>query len=75
MILILTQNFPSRLGGIESLMFNLALGLSKNEKIIIFADSHHILHDSIFDNKYKDKILIKRIGGLKFFDVEKKLEK
>ena len=31
MIIILTQCFPSRLGGIESLVSNLALGLGKKE--------------------------------------------
>ena len=31
MILILTQCFPSRLGGIESLVSNLSLALSKKE--------------------------------------------
>ena len=45
MILILTQCFPSRLGGIESLVSNLSLGLSKSEKIIVFADRHHIFYD------------------------------
>ena len=52
MILILTQCFPSRVGGIESLISNLALGLSKKNKVIVFADQHHPLNDSIFDNKY-----------------------
>ena len=31
MIVILTQCFPSRVGGVESLISNLALGLSKKE--------------------------------------------
>ena len=73
MILILTQSFPSRIGGIESLMFNLSLGLSKKKKVIIFADSHNILYDAIFDNQYKNKILTKRIGGIKFFRRRKKI--
>ena len=41
MIIILTQSFPSRLGGIENLVSNLALGLSKKEKVIVFADRHN----------------------------------
>ena len=73
MILILTQCFPSRLGGVESLVSNLALGLSKTEKVTVFADSHHILHDAIYDNHYKDKILIQRTGGIKFFRRRKKI--
>ena len=74
MIVILTQCFPSRLGGIESLVSNLAIGLSKSEKVIVFADQHNIIHDDIFDNNHKDKILIKRIGGIKFFRRRKKIK-
>ena len=74
MILILTQCFPSRTGGIESLVSNLALGLSKTEKVIVFADRHHLPKDTIFDNKYKNQILVKRIGGIKFFRRRKKIQ-
>lgn len=74
MILILTQCFPSRLGGIESLVSNLALSLSKSEKIIVFADRHHIFYDAIFDNQHKDKILVRRVGGIKFFRRRRKIK-
>ena len=74
MILILTQCFPSRLGGIESLVSNLALGLSKSDKIIVFADRHHIFYDAIYDNKHKDEILVRRISGLKFFRKRRKIK-
>lgn len=74
MILILTQCFPSRLGGVESLVSNLAISLGKSEKVIVFADRQHFFYDSIFDNKYKDKILIRRTGGLKFFRRRKKIK-
>ena len=37
MILILTQCFPSRIGGVENLISNLSLSLSNSEKIIVFA--------------------------------------
>ena len=74
MILILTQCFPSRLGGIESLVSNLALGLGKFEKVIVFADRHHIFYDAIFDNQNKDKILVRRVGGIKFFRRRKKIK-
>ena len=51
MYIILTQYFPSRFGGIESLVSNLALNLGKNNNTIVFADQHHNLRDSIYDNK------------------------
>ncbi len=73
MIIILTQCFPSRLGGIESLVSNLALGLGKNEKVIVFADRHHLFYDAIYDNQYKDQIIVRRTGGLKFFRRRKKI--
>ena len=74
MILILTQCFPSRLGGIESLVSNLALGLSKSEKIVVFADRHHIFYDAMYDNKHKDEILVRRISGFKFFRRRRKIK-
>tara|TARA_B110000116_G_scaffold252423_1_gene248296 strand:+ start:1626 stop:2741 length:1116 start_codon:yes stop_codon:yes gene_type:complete len=73
MILILTQCFPSRLGGIESLLSNLALGLAKSEKVIVFADSHHLINDADFDNVIKNRMLIKRTKGIKFFRRRKKI--
>ena len=74
MILILTQCFPSRVGGIESLISNLALGLSKKNKVIVFADQHHPLNDSIFDNKYKKEIYVRRFSGIKFLRRKKKIK-
>ena len=73
MIIILTQCFPSRSGGIESLVSNLALGLGKKEKVIVFADRHHIFYDAIYDNQCKDQIIVRRTGGLKFFRRRKKI--
>ena len=73
MILILTQCFPSRFGGVESLISNLALGLSETEKITVFADKYNKYDDRIFDNRYKDKISVKRIGGFKFYRRYKKV--
>jgi len=74
MIVILTQCFPSRVGGVESLISNLALGLSKKEKIIVFADTYDIFLDEIYDKKYQNQILVKRIGGIKFFRKKNKLK-
>ena len=72
MYLILTQCFPSRLGGIESLVSNLALNIGKQNKVIVLADQHHILQDAIYDNQYKGIIQIRRYGGIKFFRRRKK---
>ncbi len=74
MYIILTQCFPSRVGGIESLVSNLALSLGKKNKVIVFADRHNIINDAIYDNKYKDIILIRRFAGLKFFRRRKKIK-
>ena len=74
MILILTQCFPSRVGGIESLISNLALELGKKEKVVVFADQHDVVNDSVFDNQNKDKIFIKRVVCLKFFRRRKKIK-
>ena len=74
MILILTQCFPSRIGGIESLVSNLALGLSKSEKVMVFADHHNISSDAIFDKQFKNQISVRRIGGIKFFRRRKKIK-
>ena len=74
MILILTQCFPSRLGGVESLVSNLALGLSKTEDIIVFADRYNSFQDSFYDNKHKKLILVRRFSGIKFLRRRKKIK-
>jgi len=74
MIVILTQCFPSRTGGIESLISNLALGLSKDNKVIVFADRHHLFLDAIYDIKVKDDFLVRRTSGLKFFRRRRKIK-
>ena len=48
MIVILTQCFPSRIGGIENLMFNLSYFLSKENKVIVLADQHNLIKDTVF---------------------------
>ena len=75
MILILTQCFPSRLGGIESLISNLAIELGKSQKVIVFADSYNDVSDNIFDSQNKNTIIVKRVGGLKYFRQRKKIKK
>ena len=67
MIIILTQCFPTRIGGIENLIFNLSYFLSKNNKVIVLADQHDVINDTIFDNKFKDKFLVRRFSGIKYF--------
>ena len=74
MIIVLTQCFPSRIGGIESLVSNLAIELGKKEKVIVFADRHHLFYDAIYDNQHKDKIIVRRTSGLKFFRRRKKIK-
>ncbi len=73
MILILTQCFPSRIGGIENLMFNLSYFLGKNKKVIVLADQHNIIKDTILDNKFTKYFLVKRFGGIKYFRKRNKL--
>ena len=67
MIVILTQCFPSRIGGIENLIFNLSYFLSKDNKVVVLADQHNIIKDSLFDIKFKNNFLVKRFGGIKYF--------
>ena len=73
MIVILTQCFPSRIGGIENLMFNLSYYLSKDNKVIVLADQHNVIKDSLFDNKFKNNFLVRRFGGIKYFRKRKKV--
>ena len=73
MIVILTQSFPSRIGGTETLVSNFALSLGKEHKVIVFADRHHLFYDTIYDNQHKDHMLVRRIGGIKFFRRRKKI--
>tara|TARA_Y100000588_G_C13519018_1_gene612723 strand:+ start:50 stop:532 length:483 start_codon:yes stop_codon:yes gene_type:complete len=74
MYIILTQCFPSRLGGIESLVSNLALNLGESGEVLVLADRHNFFQDSIFDIKNQDKITIRRYGGIKFFRRRKKVK-
>ena len=74
MIVVLTQCFPSRIGGIETLISNLSLSLSKENKVIVFADRHNLFFDSIYDNQVKNNFLVRRIGGLKFFRRRRKVK-
>ena len=72
MYLILTQCFPSRLGGIESLMSNLAINIGKKNKVLVFADQHHIKNDTKYDIQHQNLINIKRFSGIKFLRRRKK---
>ena len=74
MYIVLTQCFPSRIGGIESLVSNLALSIGKNNKVAVFADQQHIIYDAIYDMKYQDTILVKRYSGIKYFRRRKKIK-
>ena len=70
MIIILTQCFPSRVGGIETLMYNLALHLSRSKDVIVLADQQNFKEDNIFDQNeinFSTKILVKINHFIGFF--------
>jgi len=67
MIIILTQCYPPRVGGIENLVFNLSYHLSKFEKVVVLADQHNPISEIIFDKRFTQNLIIKRFGGFKFF--------
>ena len=67
MIVVLTQCFPPRIGGIENLVFNLSNNLSKKERVVVLADQHDTKSETFFDKNINPNLVIKRYGGLKFF--------
>lgn len=67
MIIILTQCFPSQVGGIESLLENLSLELSKTHKVLILADQHNKIKDQYYDERQQNNLSIKRFGGINFY--------
>jgi len=73
MIIILTQCFPPSVGGIENLIENLSIELSKKYEILVLADQHDRINDSFNDTKYNHNLVIKRINGIKFLRKRKKL--
>ena len=73
MIIILTQCFPPAIGGIESLIENLSIELSKTHDVLVLADEYDKKNDSYYDSKYNETIRITRISGIKFFRKRKKL--
>ncbi len=73
MIIILTQCFPPTIGGIENLIENLSIELSKTHKVLVLADQHDKKNDNYYDAKYDPHLVIKRISGIKFFRKRKKL--
>ena len=73
MIIILTQCFPPKIGGIENLIENLSIELSKTHEVLVLADQYDKKHDSYYDSKYNHNLIIKRISGIKFLRKRKKL--
>ena len=53
MIIILTQCFPSRVGGIETLMYDIALNLSHKHDVKVLADQQDSAKDLDFDKNNK----------------------
>ena len=70
MIVVLTQCFPPRIGGIENLIFNLSNNLSKKERVVVLADQHDTKSETFFDKNINPNLVIKRYGGLKFLEKE-----
>ncbi len=50
MIIILTQCFPPRIGGIENLIENLSLELSKTHDVLVLADQNDNKIDKLYDD-------------------------
>jgi phosphatidylinositol alpha-1,6-mannosyltransferase len=73
MIVILTQCYPPRLGGIENLIENLSIELSKHYEVTILADQHNENLEKMYDQKRNNNIVMKRIGGIKFLRKRKKI--
>ena len=73
MIIILTQCFPPRIGGIENLIENLSIELSKTNKVLVLADQHDKIKDNFSNSNYNNNLIIKRISGIKFFRKRRKL--
>ena len=65
MIIILTQCFPSRVGGIETLMYDIALNLSLKHNVKVLADQQNSAKDLEFDKNNKNFSIL-RFKGLKF---------
>ena len=65
MIIILTQCFPSRVGGIETLMYDIALNLSHKHDVKVLADQQDSTKDLEFDKNNKNFSIL-RFKGLKF---------
>ena len=74
MIVILTQCFPSRVGGIETLMYNIALYLSYSNDVVVLADQQNLKEDNIFDQN-EINFSTKRFRGIKFLRNRKKFNK
>ena len=61
MIIILTQCFPPKIGGIESLIENLSIELSKTHEVLVLADQYDKKNDSDYDTKYDQNISISKV--------------
>ena len=73
MIIILTQCYPPRMGGIENLIENLSNQLSKYHEVLVLADQHEKNKEKAYDHENNSNIIIKRISGIKFLRKNKKI--
>ena len=62
MFVVITRNFPPDIGGMQSLMEGLSIGLSSHGEVKVFAD--HYPNCEEYDAK--SKLDIERMSGLKF---------
>ena len=62
MFVVITRNFPPDIGGMQSLMEGLAIGLTNHGPVKVFADEY--LNDKSYDQK--SNLEVQRISGFKF---------
>ena len=63
MFVIITRNFPPDVGGIQSLMEGLSIGLTSHGPVKVFADEYPKCND--YDQN--SSLEIQRISGFKIF--------
>ncbi len=73
MIIILTQCYPPQIGGIENLIENLSIQLSKTYVVKVLADQKSKIDNKINEQLNIQNLTVHRIGGIKFIRRRKKV--
>ena len=73
MIIILTQCYPPQIGGIENLIENLSIQLSKTNVVKVLADQKSKIDNKINEQLNIQNLTVHRIGGIKFIRRRKKV--